>query len=189
MALEESIESLVFLGCLALCAMFVLLTIQFRSYFQPFMILAIIPFGWIGVVIAHWLFGLPITMPSAFGFVALCGVIINDSILMIDFINRRVRAGAEVRESLIVVGQERFRPIFLTSVTTLGGLLPILLETSLQARIMIPMALSLAGGVFFALFFVLLFVPILYSYYADVLMFCGVKLTNEHTTSRAHGET
>ena len=173
---KETMDSLVFLFALALCAIFVILTMQFRSYVQPFMVMAIIPFGWIGVVIAHWLFGLPITVVSEFGFIALCGVIINDSILMIDFINHRVREGAEVSATLVGVGRERFRPIFLTSVTTFGGLLPIVLETSMQARVMIPMALSLAGGVAFALFFVLYFVPVLYSYYAELLAFMGIEL-------------
>ena len=139
--------------------------------------MAVIPFGWIGVVIAHWLFGLPITMVSGFGFVALCGVIINGSILLIEFINQRVRAGGDLRESLIMTGQERFRPIFLTSITTFGGLLPMVMETSFQAKIMIPMALSLAGGVAFSLFFVLLFVPVLYSYYAQLLDAQGIELT------------
>jgi multidrug efflux pump subunit AcrB len=173
---QESMNSLIFLFCLASCVIFMILTIQFRSYLQPFMIMAIIPFGWIGVVIAHWLFGLPITMISGFGFVALCGVIINDSILMIDFINRRVREGADVSETLVGVGRERFRPIFLTSVTTFGGLLPIVLETSLQAQMLVPMALSLAGGVLFALFFVLLFIPVLYSYYVQLLTLFGIEL-------------
>jgi len=178
-ALQESMTSLVSLLGLALCVMFVLLTIQFRSCALPFMVMAIIPFGWIGVVIAHWLFGWPITMPSAFGFAALAGVIINGSILMIDFTNRRIREGRDVREVLITVGQDRLRPIFLTSVTTFGGLLPMMLETSLQAKVMIPMALSLAGGAFFSLFFVLFFVPVLYSYYVNVLEFFNVPLSTE----------
>jgi multidrug efflux pump subunit AcrB len=158
---------------MAMAGMYILLTLQFRSYVQPFMVMAVIPFGWIGVVIAHWAFNFPITMPSAFGFVALSGVVINGSILMIEFINQRVRAGEGVFESLVKTGQERFRPIFLTSVTTFGGLLPMVLETSLQAKMMLPMALSLAGGAMFSLFFVLLFVPVLYSYYADVLEWQG----------------
>jgi len=149
--------------------MYILLTLQFRSYAQPFMVMAVIPFGWVGVVITHWAFGYPISLMSAFGFVALSGVVINGSILMIEFINQRVRRGEDVFESLVQTGQERFRPIFLTSITTFGGLLPMVLETSLQAKVMIPMALSLAGGAVFSLFFVLLFVPVLYSYYADIV--------------------
>jgi multidrug efflux pump subunit AcrB len=149
------------------------------------MILAVIPFGWIGVVIAHWAFGLPITMPSGFGFVALAGVIINGSILMIDFINRRIQDGGEVTEALVQVGLERFRPIFLTSATTFGGLLPMVLETSLQAKIMIPMALSLAGGVVFSLFFVLLFVPVPDSYYVELLAACGLELQKQEADEKS----
>jgi len=174
--MQETMNSLVFLFCMALCVMFVLLSLQFKSYMQPFMVMAIIPFGWIGVVVTHWLFGWPITMPSGFGFVALAGVIINGSILMIDFINRRIQEGGDVHESLVTVGQERLRPIFLTSITTFGGLLPMMLETSLQAQVMIPMALSLAGGALFSLFFVLFFIPVLYSYYVNLLALGGIDL-------------
>jgi multidrug efflux pump subunit AcrB len=104
---------------------------------------------------------------SLFGLVALSGIIINDSIVMIDFINRKIRNGMAIHETLILVGQNRFRPIVLTSVTTIGGLLPIVLETSFQAQMIIPMALSLSGGVAFALILVLYFVPVLYSFYAN----------------------
>jgi multidrug efflux pump subunit AcrB len=178
---EETMGSLYFLFALALAGMYILLTLQFRSYAQPFMVMAVIPFGWVGVVITHWAFGFPITLLSAFGFVALSGVVINGSILMISFINMRVRAGGELFETLVQTGQDRFRPIFLTSITTFGGLLPMVMETSLQAVIMIPMALSLAGGAVFSLFFVLLFVPVLYSYYADVLAWQGVELRASET--------
>ncbi|MDR1484131.1 MAG: efflux RND transporter permease subunit [Planctomycetaceae bacterium] len=152
----------------AMCVMFMVLTIQFRSYIQPFIIMAIIPFGLVGAVIAHTIYGFPITLFSLFGLVALSGIIVNDSIVMIDFINRRINNGESVFETLVTVGQSRFRPIFLTSVTTIGGLLPIVLETSFQAKMIIPMALSLTGGVAFALVLVLYFVPVLYSIYADI---------------------
>ncbi|MDR2117320.1 MAG: efflux RND transporter permease subunit [Planctomycetaceae bacterium] len=163
----ESISSLVVGFIAAMCAMFILLTVQFRSYLQPLIIMAIIPFGLVGAVAAHLLFGRPLSFVSLFGLVALSGIIVNDSIVMIDFINRKIRNGMPFRETLITVGQNRFRPIVLTSVTTIGGLLPMVLETSFQAQMMIPMALSLAGGVAFALILVLYFVPVLYSYYAD----------------------
>ncbi|MDR0522234.1 MAG: efflux RND transporter permease subunit [Planctomycetaceae bacterium] len=174
--MAETMGSLWLLFSLAMCGIFVVLTIQFRSYLQPFMVMAIIPFGWIGVTFGHWFFGYAVSMTSGFGFVALCGVIINDSIVMIDFINRRVRDGAEILETLVEVGQDRFRPIFLTSATTLGGLLPLVFETSLQAKIMIPMALSLACGVGFALIFVLYFVPVLYSFYTGILKRSGIEI-------------
>ncbi|GHT42163.1 multidrug transporter [Planctomycetales bacterium] len=173
---QETFASLAYWFVIAMCAMFAVLTIQFRSYVQPFLIMAIIPFGWIGVVIAHWFYGAPISMSSGFGFVALAGVIVNDSIVMIDFINQRVRRGDDVFTVCAEVGQNRFRPIFLTSVTTLGGLLPIVMETSFQAQMIIPMALSLAGGVAFALLFVLYFVPVLYLYYADLLAWNKIEI-------------
>ncbi|MDR0609998.1 MAG: efflux RND transporter permease subunit [Planctomycetaceae bacterium] len=165
--LAESANSLIVGFVAAICAMFILLTMQFRSYLQPLIILAIIPFGLVGAVAAHLLFGRPLSFVSLFGLVALSGIIINDSIVMIDFINQKVRNGTPLWETLIIVGQNRFRPIVLTSVTTIGGLLPMVLETSFQAQMMIPMALSLAGGIAFALILVLYFVPVLYSFYTD----------------------
>jgi multidrug efflux pump subunit AcrB len=174
----ESRSSLILGFTMAMCGMFILLTIQFRSYLQPFIIMAIIPFGLIGAVAAHALFGHPLSFMSLFGLIALSGIIINDSIVMIDFINRRYRNGDPLQETLILVGQNRFRPIVLTSVTTIGGLMPMVLETSFQAQMMIPMALSLTGGVALALVLVLYFVPVLYSYYADYLEWNEINLDN-----------
>ncbi|MDR3199654.1 MAG: efflux RND transporter permease subunit [Planctomycetaceae bacterium] len=174
----ESFGSMVIGFSAAMCAMFILLTIQFRSYLQPLIIMAIIPFGLVGSVAAHFMFGRPLSFISLFGLVALSGIIVNDSIVMIDFINRKIRNGVPVRETLINVGQNRFRPIVLTSVTTIGGLLPMVTETSFQAQMVIPMALSLAGGVAFALILVLYFVPVLYSYYTDLFVQNTVELEN-----------
>jgi len=164
---EESNQSMFIGFTIAMFAMFILLTAQFKSYMQPLIIMAIIPFGLVGAVAAHALFGKPITFISMSGLVALSGIIVNDSIVMIDFINRRVRSGIPLWETLVTVGQSRFRPIVLTSLTTIGGLLPIVMETSFQAQMIIPMALSLAGGVAFALVLVLYFVPVLYSFYVQ----------------------
>jgi multidrug efflux pump subunit AcrB len=166
---EESTQSLIIGFTLAMCAMFIVLTIQFKSYIQPLIIMAIIPFGLVGAVAAHILFGMPLAFFSLFGLVALSGIIVNDSIVMIDFINQKYRKGEPLRETLIMVGQNRFRPIVLTSITTIGGLMPIVLETSFQAQMIVPMALSICGGVAFALVLVLYFVPVLYSYYVDLL--------------------
>ncbi|MDR1964662.1 MAG: efflux RND transporter permease subunit [Planctomycetaceae bacterium] len=165
--LVQARESMIIGFSIAMCVMFTVLTLQFRSYVQPLIIMAIIPFGLVGAVAAHTMFGMPLTLFSLFGLVALSGIIVNDSIVMIDFINRRLRNGGALQETLVTVGQSRFRPIFLTSVTTIGGLLPIVLETSMQAQMIIPMALSLAGGVTLTLVLVLYFVPVLYSFYAD----------------------
>lgn len=173
---SESNQSMAVGFSAALCVMFIILAIQFRSYLQPLMILAIIPFSIIGVVAAHYLAGDPICQFSLFGLVALSGIVVNDSIVLIDFINTRVRRGEPVNEVLLEAGCRRFRPIVLTSATTIGGLLPIVLETSLQARMIIPMALSITGGVAMALVLVLFFVPVLYSYYVDMLTFFHIDL-------------
>jgi multidrug efflux pump subunit AcrB len=152
----------------ALIAMFVLLTIEFRSYVQPLIIMAIIPFGIIGAIWGHFVQGMEITMFSLFGIVALTGVVVNDAIVLIDFINLRVRAGTPLREALLDAGVQRLRPVFLTSVTTVAGLLPILLERSFQAQIVIPMATSLCFGLMLATVLVLYLVPALYKVYAAV---------------------
>jgi multidrug efflux pump subunit AcrB len=167
--MEESTQSLIIGFTIAMCAMYIVLTIQFKSYIQPLIIMAIIPFGLVGAVAAHALFGKPLAFFSLFGLVALSGIIVNDSIVMIDFINHKYKKGEPLREMLITVGQNRFRPIVLTSITTIGGLLPIVLETSFQAQMVVPMALSLCGGVAFALILVLYFVPVLYSYAAEMV--------------------
>ncbi|MDR1925175.1 MAG: efflux RND transporter permease subunit [Planctomycetaceae bacterium] len=166
--LAQARESMIIGFSVAMCVMFTVMTLQFRSYIQPLIIMTIIPFGLVGAVIAHTLYGSPMTLFSLFGLVALSGIIVNDSIVLIDFINRRIGNGEDLKETLVSVGQSRFRPIFLTSVTTIGGLLPIAMETSLQATMIIPMALSIVGGVALALVLVLYFVPVLYSIYADI---------------------
>jgi multidrug efflux pump subunit AcrB len=155
----------------ALIAMFVLLTVEFRSYLQPLMIMAIIPFGVIGAIWGHFLLGIELTMFSLFGIVALTGVVVNDAIVLIDFINLRVREGLPLKEALVTACTGRLRPVFLTSVTTIAGLLPILLERSFQAQIVIPMATSLAFGLLASTLLVLFLVPSLY--YIYVLMSGG----------------
>jgi len=163
---DQSLQSLKigFLG--AMFGMFVLLTLQFRSYFQPVLILLIIPFGAIGAIWGHALMGMPITLFSVFGLIALTGVVVNDSIVLIDFINRRVRAGTPLRDALMEAGERRFRPVLLTSMTTVAGLFPILLETSFQAQILIPMAASICFGLIAATVLVLVLIPVFYYLYA-----------------------
>ena len=150
---------------IALVVMFALLTLEFRSYLQPLMILLIIPFGAVGAVVGHVLMGMPLSLFSTFGIVALTGVVVNDSIVLIDFINHRVRDGVPLREALVDAGNRRFRPVVLTSLTTIAGLLPILLETSFQAQFLIPMATSLSFGLLFATLLVLILIPVFYSVY------------------------
>ena len=153
---------------IALLAMYVLLTMQFSSYLQPLLIMMIIPFGAIGAIMGHALLGLPITMFSLFGLVALTGVVVNDSIVLIDFINDRVQSGMNVSDALIDAGRRRFRPVLLTSVTTVAGLTPILLETSMQAQFLIPMATSLCFGIMMSTLLVLVLVPSFYEVLAVV---------------------
>lgn len=162
---QESLESLGVGFLVALFAMFVLLTMEFKSYFQPFLIIGIIPFGCAGAIFGHSLLGMPLTIFSMFGLVALAGVVVNDSIVLIDFINHRVRAGHPLRAALREAGCLRFRPVLLTSVTTIGGLLPLLFEKSFQAQFLLPMATALAFGLATTTVLVLILVPVMYSFF------------------------
>jgi multidrug efflux pump subunit AcrB len=162
----ESVSGLIFGLAIALACMFALLTLEFQTYSQPIIIMAIIPFGAIGAVFGHVIMGFDLTLMSLFGLVALTGVVVNDSIVLVDFINHRVRDGLPLKAALVDAGRQRFRPVILTSMTTIGGLLPLLLERSFQARVLQPMAASLAFGLMFATLLVLLLVPSFYLVYA-----------------------
>ena len=151
----------------ALIVIYGLLAIPFRSYLQPTIVMSAIPFGLIGAVIGHRVIGLNLTMLSLLGLIALTGVVVNDSLVMVDFINRRVAAGMKVHEAIRDAGAARFRPIVLTSLTTFVGLLPLLLERSFQAQFLVPMAVSLAFGVLFATAITLVLVPSLYAILND----------------------
>ena len=151
----------------ALIVIYALLAIPFRSYLQPMIVMSAIPFGLIGAVIGHRVVGLNLTMLSLLGLIALTGVVVNDSLVMVDFINRRLAAGMRVHEAIRDAGAARFRPIVLTSLTTFVGLLPLLLERSFQAQFLVPMAVSLAFGVLFATAITLVLVPSLYAILND----------------------
>ena len=166
---RESLRSLGFATVVALFVMYALLTFQFKSYVQPLIIMCIIPFGVVGAIFGHFVMTLPITLFSFFGLVALTGVVVNDSIVLIDFINARVRNGLDITEALLDAGRRRFRPVLLTSATTIAGLFPILLETSFQAQYLIPMAASLAFGLMLATVLVLVLVPTFYGIYRDTV--------------------
>ena len=146
----------------ALCLIYALIAIPLRSYSQPFIIMAVIPFGTIGAVIGHLIMGQAINMFSLFGLIALAGVVVNDSLIMVDFTNKARAAGASVRQAVIDSGVQRFRAIVLTSITTAAGLMPIMLEGSLQAQFVIPMAISLSFGIIFATVITLFLIPALY---------------------------
>lgn len=146
----------------ALFLIYALLAIPLHSYTQPLVIMSIIPFGLIGAVIGHIIMGKAISMFSLFGLLALAGVVVNDSLIMVDFINKARLAGVPAKEAVIQSGTQRFRPIILTSLTTAFGLMPIMLETSLQAQLVIPMAISLTFGIIFATIITLFLIPSLY---------------------------
>ncbi|TWU37724.1 Multidrug resistance protein MdtB [Novipirellula aureliae] len=173
---RESVGSLKIGFGIALVCMYVLLVLQFRSYVQPLLIMAIIPFGMIGAVWGHAVLGLPLTLFSMFGLVALAGVVVNDSIVLIDFINVRVRDGLKPRHALLDAGERRFRPILLTSMTTIAGLLPLLMEKSFQAQLLIPMAASLAFGLMLATVLVLILIPVFYLIYIRIIEVFGHTL-------------
>ncbi|MFH1304249.1 MAG: efflux RND transporter permease subunit, partial [Planctomycetota bacterium] len=166
---DESVNSLIIGLLIALASMFALLTVEFRSYIQPLIILGIIPFGIIGAVFGHAILGMELTLFSLFGLVALTGVVVNDSIVLIDFINHRITDGLPLKAALIDAGLRRFRPVLLTSMTTIVGLAPILKETSFQAQIIIPMAASLIFGLMLATILVLFLIPTYYYLYARAL--------------------
>lgn len=163
---DESVNSLIVGLLIALASMFALLTVEFRSYVQPLIVLGIIPFGVIGAVFGHAILGMELTLFSLFGLVALTGVVVNDSIVLIDFINHRIADGLPLKEALLDAGRRRFRPVLLTSMTTIVGLAPILKETSFQAQILIPMAASLIFGLILATGLVLFLIPTYYYLYA-----------------------
>ena len=156
---NENLESLFNNYILALVLVYILLAIPFKSYIQPLVVMSAIPFGIIGAVIGHLLLGMNFTILSMIGIVALSGVVVNDSLVLVDFINRYRNKGKSIKEAAIESGQARFRPILLTSITTFVGLIPLLLEKSLQAQFLIPMAVSLGFGVLFSTFITLILVP------------------------------
>ncbi len=145
------------------------------------LVLAIIPFGIIGAVFGHALMGLPITLFSMFGLVSLTGVVVNDSIVLLDFINLQIRSGMPLHEALMMAGRRRLRPVFLTSITTVAGLLPILVEESLQTQVLIPMATSLAFGLIMSTLLVLFLVPNLYYFYIQIVSLFGFEVTGRET--------
>lgn len=162
---EAQRESLGSLGpnyLLALFAIYALLAIPFRSYTQPLVVMSAIPFGFIGAVLGHLVMGYELSLISMFGIIALSGVVVNDSLVLIDTTNRKRAEGVTAREAIVFGATRRLRPILLTSLTTFFGLMPMIFETSMQARFLIPMAISLGFGILFATFIVLLLVPALY---------------------------
>lgn len=159
---RQSVSELGSKGLLALLIIYVLLAIPLRSYVQPMIVMSVIPFGVVGAVLGHVAMGLSLSIMSMCGIVALAGIVVNDSLVMVEFVNRERASGKDIHQAALEAGGRRFRPILLTSVTTFAGLMPMVLETDVQARFLIPMAVSLGYGVMFATFITLILVPGIY---------------------------
>jgi multidrug efflux pump subunit AcrB len=167
--------------------LFALLAIPFRSYVQPLIVMSAIPFGFVGAVMGHLIMGYNLSFMSLFGIIALSGVVVNDSLVLIDSVNKARQSGQSALEALVNSGMRRMRPILLTSLTTFGGLAPMILETSVQARFLIPMAISLGFGVLFATFITLLLVPALYLIVEDVRSRFGQEVEAKAVPVISHG--
>ncbi len=164
----ESLADVVRGFVVALFCIYALLAIPFKSFTQPFIVMAAIPFGLIGAVLGHLIMGFDLSLLSLFGIVGLAGVVVNDSLVLIHATNRLRRQGSDAHDAITQAGGLRFRAIILTSLTTFAGLTPILLERSLQAQFLIPMAISLGFGVLFGTVITLLLIPSLYMILEDV---------------------
>ena len=158
----ESTRSFIYGIGAVLFVIYCLLAIPFKSYKQPFIVLLIIPFGIIGAMIGHWIMGVSLTFMSLLGMLALMGVLVNDSLVLVDYINKKCAEGMQAIDAVVTAGAARFRPVMLTSLTTFFGLLPLLFEKETQAQFLIPMAISLGFGIIFTTFVTLLLVPVNY---------------------------
>jgi len=194
----EFMAELANLVILVLGGIYILLAIAFRSYAQPALIMIAIPFAYAGAVFGHLLFGMPFALFSFFGVGAAAGVVINDNLVLVDFVNRLRANGVGAFQALVDAGVQRFRPIILTSVTTFLGILPMMAESSTQAQFLKPMVVSLGFAVVFALFLTLLLVPALYAIGVDIKrgvvgMWTGQKLpgigSTYHETEGGKPET
>ncbi|MGF1694925.1 efflux RND transporter permease subunit [Vibrio lamellibrachiae] len=165
---QESMVALAQGALFVLLAVYTLLAIPLKSYTQPMIIMSVIPFGMIGALFGHLFLGLSMSMLSMTGIIALGGVVVNDSLVLVDYVNRARSEGRSIAQAAIDSGCFRFRAVILTSLTTFFGLVPMMLETSLQAQVMVPMAVSLAFGILFSTFVTLLLVPILYLVLNDI---------------------
>jgi multidrug efflux pump subunit AcrB len=164
---SESFGSLAWGSIFVLFTIYSLLAIPFKSYSQPIIVLSIIPFGLVGAIAGHWIMQMDLTIFSILGMLALVGVVVNDSLVLVDFVNGRIKQGEKTTEAILKAGASRFRPIILTSITTFIGLIPLLFEQSTQAQFLIPMAVSLGFGIIFATVITLIMVPLNYMVLED----------------------
>jgi len=180
---RESMHSLKAGVIFVLFVIYALLAIPFRSYTQPLIVMSVIPFGAVGAILGHLIMNTSLSLPSMLGMLALSGVVVNDSLVLVDYINRRRREGMPLMEAITTAGSARFRAIWLTSLTTFAGLLPLLFEKSTQAQFLIPMGISLGFGILFATFITLLLVPVNYRILDDLHRWAGkyIRSTFTHT--------
>jgi len=158
----ESVDGLFRGFAVAMFAIYAMIAIPFRSYLQPLIVISAVPFGVVGAIWGHILLGLDVSLLSLCGVIALAGVVVNDSLVLVNFINTHREETGRMRKSVVTAGVSRFRPILLTSLTTAAGVTPLMLERSVQAQFLIPMAAALAFGVLFSTFITLGLVPALY---------------------------
>jgi multidrug efflux pump subunit AcrB len=171
---DKALGSLFSTVPLAMMIMFALLAIPLKSYMQPMVIMSVIPFGAVGAIVGHFIMGWNLVFFSLLGIIALSGVVVNASLVLVDYINRQRHQGVPVFEAVTMAGVARFRPIVLTSVTTFVGLIPLMTDTNPETFMFIPMGISLAYGVLFATVITLFLVPSLYLMLEDWLQFCGL---------------
>ena len=162
-----------YVGLIGVSIMFIILMLHFNSLSSAFLIMLVIPAGIAGAILGHGLIGIPVSILSVFGMIALTGVLVNDAIVFLDRYNDLLSEGNDTKTAVVQAASSRFRPIILTSLTTVAGLLPIISETSMQAQFLIPMAASIAFGVLFGTIFILFFYP------AAILFWNGVRRTGK----------
>lgn len=174
---KESFGSLQYGLVLTLFVVYALLAIPFKSYIQPLIVMLIIPFSFIGAILGHMIMGYALSITSLLGMLALIGVVVNDSLVLVDYVNRRRREGMSIDEAVRIAGVHRFRPILLTSLTTFVGLIPLMWDKSTQAQFLIPMGISLGYGILFATFLTLILVPSTYIILEDIKKLLGLRPT------------
>ena len=155
----KMLDSMVFSMAIALVIMFTILMFLLKSYMQTLLIMSLIPLGFIGAILGHYVIGIPVSILSFLGIVALAGIIVNDSVVLVHKYNTLVKSGMKVSEALLEAGTSRFRPIVLTTVTTAAGLAPIIFLRSEQGQFLVPMAVSVAAGLIFGTLLTLLMLP------------------------------
>lgn len=182
---KETFGSLAYGVTLTLFAVYALLAIPFKSYIQPLIVMVIIPFSFIGAILGHMIMGYALSITSLLGMLALIGVVVNDSLVLVDYINRRRREGMSIDDAVRIAGVHRFRPILLTSLTTFVGLVPLMWDKSTQAQFLIPMGISLGYGILFATFLTLILVPSTYIILEDIKKLLGIRPTIQVEKSAA----